>query len=917
MNIFDFAVDIKNISVVDTVTDKLLKLSAASKNAYKSMYNALDPKNLEEMMNKSKVKASTAKKGFTFSGLWTDAKKQIKDVEKQVDKLSDKLNKQLGLESTGKTKKYLKSIAKTQAAIWVLQGKNPLLEGARLLGLNAEKAEAAQNAVNGLSRENKGLIGTTRAAYGSLRNLTSGLIDYIAYVGGAYLGTQAFVNYLTEMESQTRKAYLAFGSLENASAAYAKIQSNIASGNFSGNVEDHIGIAQELSRKGINYSDKDSRMISDMSEVFGVSVSEAAQNYTNILSGDLSSLEGLIAGATKHGELLQQQYLDPRKLAEATRGFLHEQKEIHRIALKIPSSLSQILERYKAMGGIFMKALFGDVNSPDSFGEMVKKSLTDVLEYLRKNQGIITGFGQAIGGVFKLTWTFFRELTKVFFLSESKFSALVGGKDGINNLLRNFIIKTGIWVEKVKWFFQEYGSEIKTAISLVGKWLLAVYGFKLAKWFVVSGLQAKQFFNVMSLGSHLMTKKAFPLMKRSLSALGLQSITTANAFRVLRIQMWKLSKMSIRQAAVGSVKSLGTLGRSIMSLGKSLLGVIPLVVSFGAAIWTAIAPILPIVGAVAALIGVVAHFSRTLYNFYKSNKSFALGVNMIAESVKNLWKFFSSWFDQLVLDFKVTYHFISTFIKSIPEMFRNGMQSIKNYLESEDNPLGFLFKDHAFPFIDKLFENLKSVMNWFEGTQFGKFILGTGDWMLEKMTSWGSSIANATDTMLINQQAETYASLMANQALKANSEITLAELSKIRKEAKNQKLSELKGGTSTVQKVVEKTDKQFEGKKGNATLLEATNQTTQEGIDYTKNLFGFGDGSRGVDVNKKALEIKSNASNNEGGTMIGTAIDKVSINIEPGAFSGTGVTSSEVEMVIKKALKEFEKNMKTRVAYGG
>lgn len=335
-----------------------------------------------------------------------------------------------------------------------------------------EKYGKGLSKTNGLLRRNRDLV-----SYAGRE-----LLGVVRYYGLAAIGLYSFsqamqtvISWSNKMDEALKKGRVAFGGYTNALAAFNTFQERIAKGELFGSPEEYVQAAQILMRKGIQFSKQMTNMVNDWAEASGKSRVEVANAIEQAIQGNLSAFEdfGITQRAMKRFEKYQG---DTKMMTEAILGFMKQQKQFIGAAMSAPKTYTQIWQRFKAIGEMFMQSIFGTHNDPQSLHNTIKRSLTDLANFINKHYATIRKVGGLIGNVLKWVWSQVVRFAK--FIGRQASGALDSTRKYLDKY-RERVAGIILWLElataKVVDFFKRHGDLIKTAI----KWFLL---FKVARW---------------------------------------------------------------------------------------------------------------------------------------------------------------------------------------------------------------------------------------------------------------------------------------------------------------------------------------------------------------------------------------------------------------------------------------------------
>lgn len=303
-----------------------------------------------------------------------------------------------------------------------------------------------------------------KIAQGTVSTIGALALQVTALTGSFY----ALISASDQMDELFQKNQVAFGGYANTLKAIQYSSEKLASGNSYFDGEDIMNGMKMIQRAGRN-ARKEFDLVNKSAQATGMSFTQMA---STIEKGDFGALAqaGLITN--RMALSFQRMGFNARMASEQVHKLIEEanKKGMFEDTVK---SLPQLLRRVKQFGVEFVRAILGDPKDPNGFMFTVKRTISQVSDFLYHNLNKIKAVGMLIGQFLKFVFQVVFDFAKRIW---HNIASIIGNTDNFFNHFQDKLLSFGLWLgiirAKISAFFDDYGGMIKK-VALI---FLALYG---------------------------------------------------------------------------------------------------------------------------------------------------------------------------------------------------------------------------------------------------------------------------------------------------------------------------------------------------------------------------------------------------------------------------------------------------------
>jgi len=315
-------------------------------------------------------------------------------------------------------------------------------------------------------------------ASGVVQGLKEAALEYISIVGSIY----ALYDTIADMDDIMNKNMVSFGGYANTLKAIEFTSKQIVEGKTIFDQEDMMAGMKAMQRAGLD-AKKNFDLINKAADGAGTSFTEMADT---IRSGNFNALSemGIITDRTAMS--LNRMGFTQQQAMQKTLGYLKE-AEAKGMFKDTIQTLPSILRRFKEFGVEFMRAIIGDPKDPEGFANTVKRTFTEIADFIHDHLEGVRKVGALIGKALSFIVHVVFDFVKAI---GHAVKSTIGSMDGFFANFRDKMMSFGLWLEilrvQIKSWFKDHEELIKnivkgimailaiTAIAKVGDMIYAI-----------------------------------------------------------------------------------------------------------------------------------------------------------------------------------------------------------------------------------------------------------------------------------------------------------------------------------------------------------------------------------------------------------------------------------------------------------
>lgn len=311
-------------------------------------------------------------------------------------------------------------------------------------------------------------------ARGFVSELARTTLSVSALVGSMYALMQADTEYINTM----KRNQVAFGGYVNALKMMQWTADKIASGKAPFEQDDLIAGARSLQRAGIDVR-KNFDLIAKSADAIGGNFSDIAEV---VRTGNFSALAEAGIITDRMAISMERWGYTAQQSSQKVLSILKEAERRNMFENTI-KSIPQIMLRFKQFGKEFLRAIVGDPKDPNGFMYGIRKTLTEVADFMYKSLEKLKKVGAMIGAFLRFVVDVSYDFMKRVWRNVSSLLS-INDKfwENFAEKLRSFQLWLAIARAKINKFFDDYGKQIKTIIKI----LLILRGINFALGIITS-----------------------------------------------------------------------------------------------------------------------------------------------------------------------------------------------------------------------------------------------------------------------------------------------------------------------------------------------------------------------------------------------------------------------------------------------
>lgn len=340
------------------------------------------------------------------------------------------------------------------------------------------KSITLQKKLNDLSQQHNKAMGEKVDVYKMLDNVLSSMKGWLIAAAGIYgikQAMDALIDSGEHLDSMLSKSRIAFGGYTNALRGYKKFQDGVARGNLFGTAEEFMDGASILMRKGVKMTDDMTNTLNNWAAGSGQSITETASAIESAISGNMAAFENFGITEREMSRHFSKFQGDTVMMRDAILSYVAAQKQFDGAAKNAPLTWKNISQRVGAMASQFKEAIIGHANDPNSLNALMKKQVTEILDYFNKHKETFRRLAVLISAVlkwiFKQVGSFAKWITKQVVGAVSHMQILM---DNYRQRIAGLLLFLEMVKQKVLAFLREYKDVILFALKLL-------IGFKIAR----------------------------------------------------------------------------------------------------------------------------------------------------------------------------------------------------------------------------------------------------------------------------------------------------------------------------------------------------------------------------------------------------------------------------------------------------